>query len=274
MVDNTEKYNSYRIAVPKAFENIFSHFYFAENTNTKIITKTFLPSYQTILIFSFGSKTTLQSKDNTEIKIDKYLLLGPIKQAFNYDLFPNSKILVVNFKADTFYRFFGDISQNKYQELNSDGLSNENCFMTLWSELYKIKNTKQRIDHILHFCRPYLQEQNKIAEKLINIKSKFVDPIKLIADQEQQTERNVQLIHKKQLGYSAKEINRYQRFIKAIQLIQNNTSKSIKVNWLDIINECGYYDQSHLILDFKNYLNLTPTNYLKFQQNICMVDPD
>ena len=89
------------------------------------------------------------------------------------------------------------------------------------------------------------------------------------ASQHHQSERNIQTIHKKHLGYSAKELNHYQRFLRAIELIQDIASKSSKIDWFKIINECGYYDQSQLIHDFKNYINLSPTKYLKFQQDIC-----
>jgi len=42
-----------------------------------------------------------------------------------------------------------------------------------------------------------------------------------------------------------------------------------KEDWFTIIDHLGYYDQSHLINDFKYYLNLSPTKYIKFQQDIC-----
>jgi AraC-like DNA-binding protein len=41
------------------------------------------------------------------------------------------------------------------------------------------------------------------------------------------------------------------------------------MDWFEVINECGYYDQSQLIHDFKHYINLSPAKYLKFQQDIC-----
>jgi hypothetical protein len=44
--------------------------------------------------------------------------------------------------------------------------------------------------------------------------------VKTIAEQIQQTERNIQHKQKKQFGYSLKEINRYLRFLKAIRLIE------------------------------------------------------
>lgn len=228
-----------------------------------------LPSYQIILIVNFGAKTTLYSKQKTEIKIDKCLVLGPIKQAFDYTLPPKSEILVANFKDDAFYRFFGNATVAENLPTNPDELLAENCFTALWEKLNKINDTNTRVSYILEFCKPYLKMRNAIAEQLANFDEENVNPIKSIASSNHQSERNIQLKQKKHLGYTAKEINRYQRFLKAVELISTIASDSAKTDWFEIINECGYYDQSQLIHDFKNYINISPTKYLKFQQDIC-----
>lgn len=270
MTENDEHKNNFRIAVPTDYKDIFSHFYFAENKSSDTIFKTLLPSYQTILIFNFGGKSTLHSKHNTEIDIGKCLVLGPIKQAFDYSLSPNAEILVANFKDDAFYRFFGKASVAEHFPINPDDLLNENCFTALWAELIKINDIYHRVNYILNFCKPYLKQRNIIAEKLSNFKDDNLNPIKSVASEQDQTERNIQLNHKKHFGYTSKEINRYQRFLKAIERIQNIASISAKIDWFEIINECGYYDQSQLIHDFKHYIDLSPTKYLKFQQEICI----
>ncbi|MFT3920089.1 hypothetical protein [Cloacibacterium sp.] len=91
MTNNESKYITSKLAVPSDFEKVFSHFYFAENKSTESVTKTLLPSFQTILIFNFGSKALLYSKNNIEIEVDKCLVIGPIKQTIVYSLPPYSK---------------------------------------------------------------------------------------------------------------------------------------------------------------------------------------
>ncbi|TDO82865.1 helix-turn-helix protein [Flavobacterium chryseum] len=267
--ENNPGYNTFRIAVPEVFEQVFSHFYFAENKSNETITKTLLPSFQTIMIFNFGAKPSFHTKQNTQIEIDKYLMLGPIKQAFEYSLPPNAEILTVNFKDDAFYRFFGNVCMAEHVPMNPDDLLNEDCFPLLWHELSKINDVDLRVKHILNFCEPYLKHRNKIAEQLANFKEPTLNSIKSVASQNSQTERNMQLNHKKHFGYSAKEVSRYERFLKTIDLLQKLATTNSKIDWFDVVAECGYYDQSQLIHDFKHYINLTPTKYLKFQQDIC-----
>lgn len=269
MSEDKKNYNSFRITIPADYKEVFSHFYFAENKSDETIIKTLLPSYQTILIFNFGTNALLCSKQNTQIEINKSIVLGPIKKAFDYALPPTSEILVANFKDDAFYRFFGTALVTKNQAMNPDELLDENCFSTLWIELNKINDIGRRVDYLLEFCKPYLRKRNVIAEHLANFNEQNLNPIKSIADKQNQTERNIQINHKKHLGYSAKEKIRYQRFLKAIELIQGIVSKKAKIDWFEIIGECGYYDQSQLIHDFNHYINLSPSKYLKFQKDIC-----
>lgn len=269
MKENNHGYTHFRVAVPAVYEEVFSHVYVAENKSAETVTKTLLPSYQTILIFNFGDKARIQSRQNTQIEVDRCVILGPVRQAFNYSLPPHAEIITVNFKEDAFFRFFGNAAIAEHQPVHPDGLLSKDCFTVLWYELNEISNTKDRVNHILAFCKPYLQHRNKIAGQLANFKEPSLNPIKSVARQNCQSERNIQLSHKKHFGYSAKELNRYQRFLKAIELIQYPALKATRIDWFEIISECGYYDQSQLVHDFKHYLNLSPAKYLKSQQDIC-----
>jgi AraC-like DNA-binding protein len=269
MLESNQGYNNFRIAVQPAYEEVFTHFYFAENKSGEAITKTLLPSYQTILIFSFGTTPFLFTQQLTKIDVVKCIVLGPVKQAFDYTLPAGAEILTVNFKDDAFYRFFGNAAIAEHVPLDPDDLLNEGCFNMLWNELSKTNDINQRVDRLLKFCDPYLLYRNQIAQQLANFNDKNLDPIKTIANANNQTERNTQLNYKKHFGYSAKELNRYERFLKAIDLIQQLASNRLKIDWFEVISECGYYDQSQLIHDFKHYISLSPAKYLKFQQDIC-----
>lgn len=269
MEKNNQKLISYRLPVASEFSEVFSHFYFAENSLSVPLTRTLMPSFQTIMVFNFGAKALLNSKHGIEIEIDKCIVLGPIKSAFKYSLPPGSQILVVNFKADAFYRFFGKASLSGSLAINPDVEIDENCFTHLWHQLNAIQSVSDKVSCMLDFCKPYLQSQNTTSSLLSNFESNSESIIKSIAEITGQSERNIQLMHKKHFGYTAKEINRYQRFLKTIELIQKVLLSKKKVDWFEVIGECGYYDQSQLIHDFKHFLNLSPTNYLKFQQEIC-----
>ncbi|MCC8145948.1 MAG: AraC family transcriptional regulator [Bacteroidales bacterium] len=262
-------YSTFRIPIPEEFQDTFSHFYYAENKSDEAIKKTLIPSFHTLLVFSFGNKVSFTTRQNTEIEAGKYIILGPVKQAFDYTLYPESALLVLNLKEDAFYRYFGESAAMENSLIYPDELVDGDCFAILWSELNRMKDVTAMTDHILEFSKPYLRDRDEIIEQLSATQNEKLNPIKSVAERNNLSERTIQIHHKKQLGYSSKELNRYKRFIKTLRIIQEKVTRNSPIDWFKIITECGYYDQSQLIHDFKQYMNLTPTQYLKFMEDIC-----
>lgn len=61
------------------------------------------------------------------------------------------------------------------------------------------------------------------------------------------------------VGVTPKTFLKIVRFQKAIQQIEQQHF----VDWSAIANDCGFYDQSHFISDFKVFSGFTPTEYVK-----------
>lgn len=261
-----QDYQQSRLPVPAEYEAVFSYFYHAVNNTGIAVTKTLLPTYQTIMVFVFGGKGVLHSAQETQLEVEQCMVLGPVKQAFNYTLPAGTSILVANFKDDAFYRFFGRATMVGHP----DELVEDNCFTALWESLQHIPSPGAQVAYILDFCRPYLQDRHLLSTQLANFENENLNPVKTIADATGQSERNVQLHQKKQFGYTVKERQRYQRFLKAVQLVQQQVAAGAPIDWFDLIEACGYYDQSQLIHDFQHYLRLSPKQYLKFQEDICL----
>ena len=59
-------------------------------------------------------------------------------------------------------------------------------------------------------------------------------------------------------GVNPKEFSRTRRFQRALHLLKKNPHTSFTA----LAYECGYYDQSHMIKEFKSYSGYTPTEYL------------
>lgn len=273
MQESQPKYHQLKISVPQEFETVFTHFYFAENKSSCAVTKTLLPSYQTIMLFCFGTNACMTTQKNTSVEVEQCVVLGPVRQAFDYTLPAGSSILVANFKNDAFYRFFGK-AMISHQGTHPDELLKENCFTELWHQLSKFPSSQEKTNHILEFCRPYVQEQDETSRLLSNFENLSLNPVKTIAEQTHQSERNIQLKQKEQFGYSYKELARYSRFLKAITLIEKELERGKKVEWFTVIDECGYYDQSQLIHDFKHFISISPSQYIKFQKDICRSGSD
>lgn len=261
------------IPVPEEWDQVFDPFYYALNHQDEPVRKRLSPSFQTILVFNFGPPALFYPTEDQPLFVEKSMVIGPLKLSHEYVLAPGTKILVANFKLDAFYRFFGKHLRSYADFIkHPDELLGEHCFSDLWQELKQLPGMQQRVDRILDFSAAYIGERDKGSEDIVvgSDADSMISPIKEIAEKKGQSERTIQLKYKKYLGYSAKEINRYQRYKKALTWLQEQAGKGNNIDWFEMIHEFGYYDQSHLIHDFNHFLGISPAQYLKLQEDICI----
>ncbi|QHS59565.1 AraC family transcriptional regulator [Chitinophaga agri] len=271
-MQTTDAYITGHIPVPAEWEQVFAPFYYTLNQQASAVSKLLSPTFQTILVFNFGAPIQFSPADGHTLPIDKSIVIGPLKFAHAYTIPAHGEMLVANFKLDAFYRFFGKHLRS-YADflLHPDDIMGEHCFATLWEELKALPDMQQRVDCILDFSAGYLRSRDSGSEDIVNKSDAggVVNPVKEIADKQGQSERNIQLKYKKYLGYSAKEMNRYQRFKKILDRLQE-LSQHNTIDWFELVHEGGYYDQSHLIHDFNHFLGLSPAQYLKLQSSVCI----
>lgn len=70
----------------------------------------------------------------------------------------------------------------------------------------------------------------------------------------------------REVGMSPKLFCRVRRFRQALETVRQTTVP----NWAQVAVDCGYYDQSHLIQDFRFFSNLSPTEYVR-QRSECVM---
>lgn len=68
---------------------------------------------------------------------------------------------------------------------------------------------------------------------------------------------------RRQVGVTPKSYLKIMRFQKAVRTIDAATN----IDWGQISLECGFYDQSHFINDFKHFSGFTPEQYAKIHTN-------
>jgi AraC-like DNA-binding protein len=64
---------------------------------------------------------------------------------------------------------------------------------------------------------------------------------------------------KEVLGYSPKMFARLIRFSKAYRIKENNQN----ITWVQLAGACGYFDQMHMIRDFKEFTGVSPSSILQ-----------
>ena len=76
-------------------------------------------------------------------------------------------------------------------------------------------------------------------------------------------------IFKRQVGIAPKAYLKIIRFQKAINEIEQRQ----EVNWSNISQDCGFYDQAHFINDFKFFSGFTPEEYVRRKNDVLNYVP-
>lgn len=63
---------------------------------------------------------------------------------------------------------------------------------------------------------------------------------------------------KKYIGVSPKY---YYRIVRFNQLLTVLYPENQKINWISLVNDFGYFDQAHLIKEFKYFTGMAPDQY-------------
>jgi AraC-like DNA-binding protein len=80
------------------------------------------------------------------------------------------------------------------------------------------------------------------------------------------SQRRFSQLFTREVGMSPKLFYRVQRFRQALETVRH----AAEPNWAQVAVDCGYYDQSHLIHDFRFFSNLSPTEYVR-RRSECVV---
>lgn len=79
--------------------------------------------------------------------------------------------------------------------------------------------------------------------------------------------RQVERLFAQHVGLSPKLACRILRFTRAVELMECSSN----VSWAEFALVCGYYDQSHLIRDFREFAGVTPHQYRAKSQIVAFV---
>jgi AraC-like DNA-binding protein len=194
------------------------------------------------------------------------------------------KFAAVNFKPNGFYGIFKIPSVELYNGFfeSSEVLGND--IHKLQDQLDTTKN-----HHELKLCldRYFINQLNKTTYKLdlsgfglMNFIKQQHGKIKIkeLAFEFKQSERTLERNLKNLLGLSPKEYCKIVRFRSLLEHI----NKHQDINWFDMVMKYGYYDQAHLINEFKSATGLTPEIYIKYKgksvfkinNHIVVMNPD
>ncbi|WP_158559423.1 helix-turn-helix domain-containing protein [Deminuibacter soli] len=171
------------------------------------------------------------------------------------------RIFSIQFKPAGFYRIFGIPAAaftDRFFDLPSIAGPYASLLLQQLQEAASLAAMKQHAETFLqYFLRrsKWRDPHNSIQQLAATLHNSAEVPITQLAAQANLSQRTFQRRFTEQVGVSPKTFARIARFNRAMQLKLEQPEN----NWTHIAHTCGYYDQMHMIKDFRDFTTLTPT---------------
>lgn len=213
------------------------------------------------LVIHLNKSTATYFVGNETHTIQVPLLAGPYSRSFHIDPSQSTAVVGVVFRPEAARVFFPvaphelhniDVSLSQLYPGEADSLLNDVCsasgesaqFLTLERYLNrKLANAAQ-----IHPAVTYAVEQ--LSREGTGSIRKIQSVVGLSHT------RFIQLF-RDHVGLTPKLFYRVRRFHRLIQQID----RRLPVNWAELAVDCGYFDQAHLIRDFRAFAGVSPLQY-------------
>jgi len=264
---------NFLIAPHPALVQFVDSYWFATSGNDRVtIEGTWPASNETSLVFYLSDKPDEKLNGSPRQPDTNNWLVGILTRSNgNVSFHGNYKTFVIQFKANGFSKIFGQpVSEFTNRIYSTDEVFGKNASL-LNEQLLNAKSVVQMAKFADQFLLYYVSKQKAILvnDGITTIANRLhssnppVD-VAQYADLANMSLRNFERQFCEQVGISPKLFCRLLRFNSSVQAKIKQPGKS----WTSIAHECGYYDQMHMIKDFKEFYNDTPSAFVR--QNLAM----
>lgn len=229
------------------------------SSNVKI-----LPDGTTSIIFNIGSPITFEDVLEGTENLSDNLIIGTHKKYYVIKENNGTHIVGIKFKQGGAYNFFKlPMMQFSNKIVNlTDVLNGET--EKLRSKLMNAKDDeaiRKILDYYFLIKVDRLEESYNVVDtaiKEVNVEGVPLS-IKDFCESANISNKHLISLFNQKVGLSPKVVHRINKFRKVIELLQRKRS----VNWPEVAYECQYYDQAHLINEFKSFSGLSPKKYFE-----------
>lgn len=234
------------------------------------VSRPWFASYYTSLTFFFKAKL-IHLRDPINKKIiktgDRINILG-LSSEYNGEMTFNGHYLFLEilFKPMGLNEIFG-ISATKTRNLIIDGRDLlQTDILSLYERLRDAKDLKEMGLLADAYLSRYFFKNNQLGsdknlQRIVNhvVNYSGTPNLDLLSVQANMSSRNLERLFTNKVGISPKHLACVIRFNRALSLKRLNPT----LNWTSIATECDYFDQMHMIREFKNLSGHTPCRLMQ-----------
>lgn len=175
----------------------------------------------------------------------------------------NARMMVISFRKGMAYPFYPfPVNEISNCVVDADLIWGSD-FGNLREKLLETKSVAARFDAVENFLLKKFKSRlvpNPCIEFAIEQMTRQPDAINIrrMNDRTGYSPKHFADMFRKHVGLTPKAYLKIMRFQKAVSYIET----SPEVDWTRLSLDCGFYDQSHFINDFKTFSGFTPKDYL------------
>jgi AraC-like DNA-binding protein len=222
-----------------------------------------IPKGQSFLILNFGDSISLQEEEKTTT-ISQKEIVAPIDYKSKFLLQEGEvNLLGISFLGDGLFHFLS----NPIEDLGFEVPTKCKKVIEGFRNSYKGDSFTESSMNIEQFLVQSFQSFSPDRiDRFIQLihETNGTENINSICDQLSLNIRYVQLQFKKRIGISPK---RYAKIIRFNHFLDQVLSED-KADWMQIVADLNYHDQSHLIHEFRQLTNLSPSQLFEARDSL------
>ncbi len=248
-----------KIAPHPSLEKIVDY-YWIEKEGKSVIKV--LPDGTTSIMFNLGNPMVINNTNGEHKFLEENCVIGAHKRFYMVEKEDGAHTIGIKFKQGGAYSYFKfPVSQFSNKIINLNDILNGET-VRLRETLMKVEgeqSVKRILDRYLLMKVDSPNGNFDIVDFAISKVKVNGSPalIKNLCQAANISNKHLISLFNEKVGLSPKLIYRINKFLKVVEMIQSEDD----VNWQDIVYQCHYYDQAHLINDFKHFAGLSPTKY-------------
>jgi AraC-like DNA-binding protein len=251
--------------LPSNILSPYIKYYWIYTTDKESLTEVIYPSGYVELAINISNGNLTTMINDRYIKMPNIEVLGQLTLPGKFTITNGIRLLIIRFYPYASSLFF----PNKVSDFTNDSIDLNDILNNEAIGLYNIMieqdSINKKIDILELFLIQKLRSNEKKLEKLKLAQSicgqieNYVEPfrIKNLASYYGFSERYIQKLFLDFIGISPKSFFNIQRFNKSLKLIQSKDPSLTSIAY-----DCGYFDQSHFIREFKTFSGVTPSKFL------------
>ena len=240
-------------------------FYYSETISDKVFEDKAYATGSIELMFNLGDGKWQTDSGNGFVTTPVIELWGQIIRPLTFRSLGKNVMFGVRFFPHTSFIFIDEVIERLNDKVSDLSLLTGNSMQTLHSKLLEAPMLADRIQLLEEFLISKINGSEKKIKKINLVsdvikeltKDDFFDNIENVAARYGITSRYLQKIFLQHTGLTPKLYSKINRFQNSLVLVaQKNASLT------SIAYECGYFDQSHFIRDFKAFTGQTPSSFM------------